>query len=106
MPICQGEQTHTWTATRPTTFYSGAVQRNVQGLELSGSTLNGPVYKESPWAVSDIVKPAIMTVLQDPEEEVGPQPAARPQVSAALLINPSIRVYVPRLLERPWQGPA
>lgn len=73
---------------------------------LSGSTLNSPVYKESPWAVSDIVKPAIVTVLQDPEEEEGPQPAARPQVSAALFINPSLRFYVPGLLERPWQGPA
>lgn len=39
------------------------------------STLNGPIYKESPRAVSDIVEPAIMTVLQDPHEEECPQPA-------------------------------
>lgn len=41
------------------------------------NTLNSPVYKESPRAVSDIVEPAIMTVLQDPHEEESPQPAAR-----------------------------
>lgn len=41
------------------------------------STLNTPIYKESPWAVSDIVEPAIMTVLQDPHEEECTQPADR-----------------------------
>lgn len=40
-------------------------------------TLNGPVHKESPWAVSDIVEPAIMTVLQNPHEEERSQPADR-----------------------------
>ena len=38
-------------------------------------TLNSPVYKESPWAVSDIVESAIVAVLQDPHEEECPQSA-------------------------------
>lgn len=41
------------------------------------STLNCPVYKESPWAVSDFVEPAIVTVLQDPQEKECPQSEER-----------------------------
>lgn len=54
-------------------------------MESSESTLNSPVYKECPWAVSDIVEPAIVTVLQNPQEEEHPQPAARPQVSGHII---------------------
>lgn len=53
------------------------------------STLNGPIYKESPWAVSDIVEPAIMTVLQDPHEKECPQPAERTWL-ASIHINQGI----------------
>lgn len=41
------------------------------------STLNSPIHKECPRAVSNIVKPAIMTVLQDSHEEECPQPAEK-----------------------------
>lgn len=54
-------------------------------MESSKSTLNSPVYKERPWAVSDIVESAIVTVLQNPQEEERPQPAARPQVSGHII---------------------
>lgn len=53
------------------------------------STLDSPIYKESPWAVSDIVKPAIMTVLQDPHEEECSQPAGRTWLTSTH-INPGI----------------
>lgn len=62
-------------------IYSHSVlERNVQGSG-SGNTLDSPVYEESPWAVSDTVEPAVVTVLQDPQEQECPQPAARPDVS-------------------------
>lgn len=54
-------------------------------MESSKSTLNSPVHEERPWAVSDIVEPAIVTVLQNPQEEERPQPAARPQVSGHII---------------------
>lgn len=54
------------------------------------STLNSPVHKESPWVVSDIVEPAIMTVLQDPHEEECPQPAGRTWLTCTLHINQGI----------------
>lgn len=46
------------------------------------STLNGPVYEESPWAVSDIVEPAIVTVLQDPQEKKSPQSVERARLTS------------------------
>lgn len=62
-------------------------QRAVQGSG-PGGTLNGPVDEERPRAVSDVVEPAVMAVLQDPQEQERPQPAARPRVSVH--INQSI----------------
>lgn len=44
-------------------------------------TLNRPVYEESPRALSDIVKPAIMTVLQDPQKQERPQPTERARLT-------------------------
>lgn len=41
------------------------------------ATLNGPVYEEGSWVVSDTVEPAVMAVLQDPHEEESAEPAGR-----------------------------
>lgn len=49
------------------------------------STLNSPVYKEGAWAFSDIVEPAIMTVLQDPHEQESPKPAGRTWLTSTLI---------------------
>lgn len=63
------------------------------------STLNSPVYKESPWTVSDIVEPAIMAVLQDPHEEESPQPAGSTcltsiHINQTLFINLTLRRHI------------
>lgn len=55
-------------------------ERATQGSR-PGGTLNGPVDEERPRAVSDAVEPAVVAVLQDPQEQERPQPAARTRVS-------------------------
>lgn len=49
------------------------------------ATLNSPVYKEGAWAFSDIVEPAIMTVLQDPHEQESPKPAGRTWLTSTFI---------------------
>ena len=52
------------------------------------STLDAPVYEESPWAVSDVVEPAVLAVLQDTHEQECPQPAGRTMFQAVVKVNP------------------
>lgn len=62
-----------------------------QAKNLNSHTLYSPVHKKCPWAVSDSIEPAIMSILQNPQEEESSKPVQWSQksfiASISLLIN-------------------
>lgn len=58
-------------------FYFYFFNYLIETTQSALSTLNSPVHKKSARAASDMVKPSIMSVLQDSHEEECAQPAGK-----------------------------